>query len=124
MPNHIHFVVILHDEIVNPVGAPLAGAPDDAGAPDNEGSPTRTNIEGQGQALPLRPQLGDIVGAYKSLVAKDILKIFKSHGEIMGPLWQRNYYEHIIRSNDDFKRIDAYIGSNLMNWADDELFVG
>ncbi len=38
------------------------------------------------------------VGAYKSLVAKGCLHIYKMNNEIMGKLWQRNYYEHIIRN--------------------------
>jgi len=38
----------------------------------------------------------------------------------MGKLWQRNYYEHIIRGGDDYERIFDYIAVNPSNWAEDE----
>jgi putative transposase len=36
------------------------------------------------------------------------------------PLWQRNYYEHIVRDEDDLFRIRMYIRSNPLKWALDE----
>jgi len=36
------------------------------------------------------------------------------------PVWQRNYYEHIIRNEDDLNRIREYITVNPMRWQDDE----
>ena len=38
----------------------------------------------------------------------------------IGKLWQRNYYEHIIRNEEDYERIFNYIMSNPSNWAEDE----
>ncbi len=35
-------------------------------------------------------------------------------------VWQRNYYEHIIRNEEDYERIFNYIVSNPTNWAKDE----
>ncbi len=35
-------------------------------------------------------------------------------------IWQRNYYEHIIRDNADYERIAAYILNNPINWDSDE----
>lgn len=35
-------------------------------------------------------------------------------------LWQRNYYEHIIRDDPDLERIRDYIGANPASWASDE----
>jgi REP element-mobilizing transposase RayT len=35
-------------------------------------------------------------------------------------LWQRNYYEHIIRDDDDWARIEEYIRNNPLAWAADE----
>jgi REP element-mobilizing transposase RayT len=37
----------------------------------------------------------------------------------MANLWQRNYYEHIIRNNDEFNRIQLYIEANVENWQND-----
>jgi len=37
-----------------------------------------------------------------------------------GKLWQRNYYKHIIRNQDDYERIFTYIAANPSNWAENE----
>lgn len=66
-----------------------------------------------------RPTVGDIVGAYKSLVAKEFLKIYKSANKTMGKLWQRNYYENIIRNEKAYHNIANYIRNNPANWKND-----
>jgi REP element-mobilizing transposase RayT len=40
---------------------------------------------------------------------------------MMGKMWQRNYYEHIVRTDDDYARIGRYILSNPINWGTDTL---
>lgn len=96
MPNHMHGIVVL-------VGATLAVAPnDDVGA---GASPA--------------PSVSDIIGAYKSLVANGCLEIYKSKNETMGKLWQRNFYEHIIRDEQSYQRISKYILNNPKKWAND-----
>jgi len=42
----------------------------------------------------------------------------------MGKLWQRNYYEHIIRDEKSFENIVSYIENNPSTWQQDELFRG
>jgi REP element-mobilizing transposase RayT len=37
-------------------------------------------------------------------------------------LWQRNYYEHIIRNDAEYDRISGYIKANPRNWKNDQLF--
>lgn len=111
MPNHIHGIMAIV------VGAPLADAPGtdiaDAciGAPP---APIRAPARGA-------PTVGDIVGAYKSLVANGCLKIYKSNGQMMGKLWQRNYWEHIVRNEQELFRIRQYIENNPMKWQYDKL---
>lgn len=39
------------------------------------------------------------------------------------PVWQRNYYEHIIRDEDDLDRIREYIAGNPSRWEEDEYHV-
>lgn len=39
-----------------------------------------------------------------------------------GKLWQRNYYEHIIRSMEEYERIAGYIIDNPVKWQEDEFF--
>lgn len=66
------------------------------------------------------PTIGDIVGAYKSLVANACLDIYKSKNETMGKLWQRDYYEHIIRNEKAYQRISDYIINNPAKWKEDK----
>ena len=54
------------------------------------------------------------MGVYKSLVAHECLKIYKAKNEVMGKLWQRNYYEHIIRDEVELNKIRMYIEGNAL----------
>jgi REP element-mobilizing transposase RayT len=112
MPNHIHGIMVITDP--DPVGAGLTPAPEIIAQPHS----------GQPQGLPLRVTLGNIVGGYKSLVANECLKIYKTKNETMGKLWQRNYYEHIIRDEKSYEAISAYIANNPSLWEQDSLFIG
>jgi len=98
MPNHIHGIIWL-------VGAPLVGALDPA-----IGSTTRVVTI-----------LGAVVGAFKSITIDEYI-----HGVKMlewvpfsGRLWQRNYYEHVIRNEKSLNAIREYIQENPLRWADD-----
>ena len=63
---------------------------------------------------------GNIVGAYKSLVAIKCLQIYKSQNKRMGKLWQRNYYECIIRDEPSYWRVANYIANNPVQWKNDQ----
>ena len=93
VPNHVHGIIILIDTTV---GAGLRPAP------------TQTAKQ---HGLP------EIVRAFKSFSARRVNEHLKSPGV---PLWQRNYYEHIIRNDDEHNHIHLYIESNPANWMDDE----
>lgn len=99
----MHGIIILNT-IQTPVGATLAVA-------QTEGATAR-----------VAPTVGDIVGAYKSIVSNEILKIFKERYETMGKLWQRNYYEHIIRDDLAYQNISNYIISNPAKWDADKFY--
>ena len=59
--------------------------------------------------------VGAIVASFKSAVSH------RAGGELdSGNIWQRNYYEHIIRDNVDYNRIAGYILDNPLNWDQDE----
>jgi len=81
-----------------------------------------TDVVGTGFTPVPTTSVSDIVGAYKSLVANGCLKIYKSKNEIMGKLWQRNYYEHIIRNEKSYKTISEYIINNPVKWSDDKFY--
>jgi REP element-mobilizing transposase RayT len=61
--------------------------------------------------------VGRIVGAYKSLVFKKCLDISKQKNCVLGKLWQRNYYEHIIRNEAEHSKITEYIHNNPVLWG-------
>ena len=52
------------------------------------------------------------------LTAKRINEIRQSPGV---PVWQRNYYEHVIRNEGDYGKIAEYIADNPRRWAEDTL---
>ena len=43
-----------------------------------------------------------------------------ARGMLRAPVWQRNYYEHVIRNEDELKAIREYILSNPARWNEDE----
>ncbi len=66
--------------------------------------------------LPPR-SLSSFVAGFKSAVTK---RINEQRGTPGAPVWQRNYYEHIIRNDDSLNRIRAYIMTNPINWDRDK----
>lgn len=42
--------------------------------------------------------------------------------DIQETIWQRSYYEHVIRSEDDYKNTWLYIDNNPAHWAEDEYY--
>ena len=64
---------------------------------------------------PFRRSLGVMIGSFKSAVTKRIRETGARPDEVV---WQRNYYEHIIRDADDLRRIRRYIAENPIRWRD------
>ncbi len=73
--------------------------------------PKNTQAEIIDQKKDKKVTLGNIVGAYKSLLMKKLMDEARAVGKVtgtipfVGKIWQRNYYEHIIRSQMDHDRI-------------------
>jgi putative transposase len=61
--------------------------------------------------------INDIVGAFKSFSARRINEIRNTQGK---PVWQRNYYDHIIRNKKSLNRIREYIITNSKRWQWDK----
>jgi len=100
MPNHIHGIIIFGaDRSGKNVGATLAVA-------QNNGAGARP-----------APTVGEIVGTFKSLCIHDWLTYIKEKKiDAVGKFWQRNYYEHVIRNEDELNRIREYIQNNPFKW--------
>lgn len=109
MPNHIHGIMVFATQVS--VGAPLVGAQDVAPhrTPDNRAT-TR-----------VAPTLGEVVGAYKSRVTVEYIRGVKTKGwpAFRRRLWQRNFYEHIIRNEASLNHIRQYILDNPARWTCD-----
>lgn len=63
-----------------------------------------------------RPPLQKIIQGFKSVTARQTFK----YG--YNTIWQRSYYEHIIRSELEYRKILEYIETNPLKWKEDEYF--
>lgn len=70
--------------------------------------------------------LSDVVQRFKSLTTRRYADHVKQDGwePFPGRLWQRNYYEHIIRNERALNAIRAYITGNPANWSQDQYYEG
>ena len=94
MPNHVHGVIVIAD--------PHVGA--------THASPL------QRPSGPRKGSLGAIAGAYKAAVSKHLNR----PGHPCGlPIWQRNYYDHVIRDDAALDLIRQYITDNPARWDED-----
>ena len=82
MPNHIHGIIILNHPIP-PVGAGSCACP----------------FLGQPRGVAPTLSLPDVMHRFKSLTTTRCRQIVKSNGWSLQQLWQRNYYEHVIRND-------------------------
>jgi len=62
--------------------------------------------------------LGAIIGSYKSAVSRNVNAL---HQTSPSSLWQRNYYERIIRDDNELNAVHQYIADNPSKWHEDEL---
>jgi len=91
MPNHHHGILVIHD--------------------------------GRGGSRPAlttpikHKPLGGLIGAFKTVSTKQINLLRDTEGQVV---WQRNYYERIIRNEPEMERVSRYIESNPTQWADDD----
>ena len=114
MPNHLHGIVVIsysdcRGEVTSP--SPISKT---YGAIQKD---AETTMQG-GETPPLQIiTLGKIIAYFKYQSAIQINQIRNTSGL---PVWQRNYYEHIIRDEDDMNRYREYIVNNPLKWAMDE----
>jgi len=113
MPNHFHGIINITDSLGH-------GAPDDTvGAFNGRGDRPDDTVGAYGHT-PLRNSfrspsrsLGSMVRGFKSAVTTRINILRGTPGT---PVWQRNYFEHIISTDREYETIAAYIANNPSNW--------
>ena len=97
MPNHVHGIIVLTDQQrKNPIA-------DNVGA-GFKPAPTR------------RHPLSEIVRAFKTFSSR---RINEHRGSPGVPVWQRNYYERVIRNEQELDSVRQYIVDNPAEWAED-----
>jgi REP-associated tyrosine transposase len=101
MPNHIHGIIVLDDGR----RGTLQRAP-------TEGGPTT----GERFGKPTSDSIPTIIRLFKAATTKRVNSMRDTPGM---PVWQRNYYEHIVRTDESLDRIRQYIFDNPANWAND-----
>lgn len=110
MPDHIHGIITILDSTEYIVGSRHdVRMTHDVGARHASPLPERPNRTKPGS-------LGAVIGSFKSAVSKRINQNLGTQGS---SIWQRNYYEHIIRNDKDLNRIRLYIHNNPANWNED-----
>ena len=97
MPNHVHLLLRITDEGPSRTPAPTAGG--------NEG-PSRT-------PAPTAEKVPAFVSTWKRRIGR----------EIGSNIWQRGYYEHIVRDEADFQMIWKYIQDNPAKWTQDRYYM-
>lgn len=94
MPNHVHGIVMITESDVGATG--------------------RSPLQTKG---PKPRSIGSFIAGFKSSATKRINKMLGTPGI---PVWQRNFYEHIIRNEYDLNEIRQYILDNPRRWELDE----
>lgn len=114
MPNHIHFII----ENIGSVGADLCVCPNDSNFPKTE--KRVSEILGEHAGSPLHR----VLQWFKTMSTNEYIRGVKNNNWIPfdGKLWQRNYWEHIIRNDQSYQKISDYIINNPSKWNDDTLF--
>ena len=110
MPNHFHGILLIDGNDGCDVGARRCLALYN----------TNANNRATHRVAPttLHPNsLGSIIGQFKSIVTKQINRLGNTPGM---PVWQRNYFEHVIRNEKELFMIRQYIRLNPVQWDIDQ----
>ena len=114
MPNHFHGILFIHENI----GATRQGQTISQSGTESLQTITSESIDRS--PLPRGPKpasLGAIIAQFKSRVTKRIWKFPELNNT---PIWQRNYYEHVIRNQTDLQNKTDYIEANPLLWDEDD----
>lgn len=98
MPNHLHGIII------------GTGNASDSVAVASPDAPAHGTVPGS---------VGAVIQSFKSISARRVNLIRKRRGD-QNPLWQQNYYEHVIRNDKSLSEVRDYIDANPYNWDYDE----
>ncbi|MDE2867890.1 MAG: transposase [Chloroflexota bacterium] len=119
MPNHVHAIILINQSPPpHPRGHPSSVREPLVGTHGHEAPETPAVYAGAPPAA-RRIALGDVIGAYKSLTTVQYIRGVRNRHwpPFPGRLWQRNYYEHVVRSEESLLKIREYIRYNPRLWT-------
>ncbi len=137
MPNHVHGIITIQPpdakSPLSPVGAgpracpplrPPREQPPPTGPPSRPRHPPPPAGQPQGVAPTTIMSLPDVVHRFKTLTTKRYTDAVKHTGwrPFPGRLWQRNYWDHIVRNERELHHIREYIINNPAKWESDRLY--
>jgi REP element-mobilizing transposase RayT len=130
MPNHLHAIVVIknddshdsHDSHVETHGRASLHASQPNAPQPNASRPVQ---------LQRKPKsLSSFIAGYKSATINKIDDWIDLHIDISqkkynckNKFWQSNYHDHIIRNDNEYRRIKEYIMNNPHNWSDDKFYI-
>jgi putative transposase len=111
IPNHLHGIIATGGKgHASPVGDHLTQDLTKGGVV----------LQGSGAARDASPlqrgPLGAIIGNFKSVTTRRVNRMRDTPG---APIWQRNYWDHMIRDGRSLGRIREYVENNPARWAED-----
>lgn len=118
MPNHFHAILEI-------VGTNVMISQNNTTIRNENGEP---NLYAKGQPQGIAPTngktVGDMIGAFCSITTVEYIRSVKNNNwqPFDKKIWQRNYWEHIIRDGQSHEKILEYIITNPENWNNDTLY--
>ncbi|HHT9147043.1 MAG TPA: transposase [Candidatus Wunengus sp. YC61] len=109
MPNHVHGIIIISKRL--PPSIPYV---------ETRHAVSETNISqntNEEFKKPVPNSLPTIIRSFKSAVTKRLNELGEN---LPATVWQRNYYEHVIRDKKELNQKIQYINSNPIKWEMDE----
>ncbi len=106
MPNHEHGIIQIIEQQRRGMAESLQNL-------DEESSCYAPTMNQQKFGKMIPNSIPTIVRSYKSAV---VYRINLMRGVKAAPVWQRNYYEHVIRNDRELELITRYIDYNPLNW--------
>ena len=123
MPNHVHMIVVVGTRYIastaSTVSTVSSVVSDNIGClkPPKQGE-TCTDFHHNSR-------LAVVVGSFKAAVTRSVNKLYgdvcngRGGRDISRPYWQTRFHEHIIRNQDAFDKIKAYVECNVERWQSD-----
>ncbi|MFA5984901.1 MAG: transposase [Methylococcaceae bacterium] len=115
MPNHIHGIIA--------IAANYVGANNYLPLNDGTGSGAKDLLRLHSNKLqPLKHGTSRTIGSIVRGFKIGVTKWYRANTDVHD-VWQRNYYEHIIRSEDSYLKIAEYIQNNPLQWQEDNYYI-